>query len=250
MTESTGLHEKKPFRVGTSGWNYPHWKGVLYPERGSRAHWLEAYAERFDTVELNATFYRLPAPRTFEAWRRRTPEGFLWSLKASRYITHVKRLDDVLEPLNRFYAAAAALGRKLGPVLFQLPPSLAFDPELTETFLDLVPQTLRHAVEVRHPSWLTDRFFEALEARNVAFCISDTAGRYPYQEVVTADFVYLRLHGSRKLYASEYTEAELARWAAKLRAWDLPAYVYFDNDFHGYAVRNALRLRELLFEDL
>ncbi len=206
------------------------------------------YAERFDTVELNASFYRLPAPRTFEAWRRRTPEGFLWSLKASRYITHVKRLRDVGEPLKRFYQAATALGAKLGAVLFQLPPSLAYDPALADAFLDLLPQTFRHAVEVRHPSWLDERFFEALGARGVAFCISDTAGRYPYQEAVTADFVYLRLHGSRKLYASEYTEAELARWVAKLRAWGLPAYVYFDNDFRGYAVKNAGRLRELLLE--
>lgn len=235
-----------PVHIGTSGWTYGHWKGIFYPEDQPKARWLEYYAREFDTVELNATFYRLPNKTTFEKWFKRTPEGFLWSLKASRYITHVKRLKDVREPLDRFYHSASRLGSKLGPLLFQLPPSLTYDAHLMESFLARLDPSFRHAVEIRHSSWLTSEFFTQLQHKNTAFCISDTAGRYPYQEEITADFVYIRLHGSRKLYASEYTKEELEIWAKKIQDWGRETFVYFDNDFGGYAVRNAKMLKKLL----
>ena len=234
------------WRIGTSGWNYPHWKGVFYPDRHPKTRWLEYYARHFSTVELNATFYRLPKPLTFENWQRRTPQGFLWCVKASRYITHVKRLKDVREPVRRLFDSVLGLGPKLGPVLFQMPPSLVYDEERVREFVDLLPSSFRHVIAVRHPSWINDALFRRLEEYKIAFCISDTAGRYPYEEVVTTDFVYIRLHGSRKLYASEYTEEELQRWADKIRAWDLDVLDYFYNDLGRHAVLNARRLKELL----
>jgi len=233
-------------RIGTSGWNYDHWKGLFYPEDHPKSRWLEYYSGHFDTVELNATFYRLPAHTTFLNWHRRTPDSFLWSLKASRYLTHVRRLDDPEEPLQRFYEASEGLQNKRGPILFQLPPSLAYDEGLLKNFLDHLDPACLHTLEVRHPSWLRDDFFRALEESNIAFCISDTAGRYPYTETVTADFVYIRLHGSKTLYKSSYTEEELSLWAEKIRAWNRTTFVYFDNDYGGHAIMNARRLKELL----
>ncbi|MBN2122754.1 MAG: DUF72 domain-containing protein [Deltaproteobacteria bacterium] len=234
------------FRIGTSGWNYPHWKGVFYPEGLPKSRWLEHYVLHFDTVELNATFYRLPKPATFQNWRDRTPEGFVWSLKASRYLTHVRRLGDFEEPLRRFQDSASLLGNKLGPILFQLPPSLQYEEGQVREFLLGLDPSLRCTIEVRHPSWIQDTFFRDLRGRNVAFCISDTAGRYVYHEALTADFVYVRLHGSRQLYKSAYSRQELETWAEKLVKWDRDAYVYFDNDFEGRAVSDAARLREML----
>jgi uncharacterized protein YecE (DUF72 family) len=207
---------------------------------------LEYYVQHFDTVELNATFYRLPKPETFENWNARTPDHFLWALKASKYITHTKRLKDPGEPLDRFYTAASGLKEKLGPILFQLPPSLPFDEKEFERFCQSLHRSRRHTLEARHPSWISDRLFAILKNYNIALCIADTAGRYPYHEVVTADFVYVRLHGSTKLYASEYSEGELKTWAEKIKAWGKDTYLYFDNDFSGYAVKNAKRLKEIL----
>jgi uncharacterized protein YecE (DUF72 family) len=235
-----------PYRIGTSGWNYAHWRGRFYPEKLPGSKWLAHYATHFDTVECNATFYRLPSEKTFRTWKASTPEGFLWALKASRLVTHYRRLRDVREPLEQFLCHARLLGDKLGPVLFQLPPSLHYDEALFEDFASLLAPFGQVAVEVRHRSWIDDRFFQQLQTHALAFCIADTAGRYPFHEAVTADFVYIRLHGSRKLYASNYSESEIQCWAEKIVSWNRPTYVYFDNDFEGYAVFNALRLKECL----
>ncbi|MBW2108969.1 MAG: DUF72 domain-containing protein [Deltaproteobacteria bacterium] len=234
------------FRIGTSGWTYPHWIDRFYPPEHSKSRWLEYYAQHFDTVELNASFYRLPKPVTFENWKARTPAHFLWSVKASKFITHTKRLKDPQEPLTRLYRAAGGLGKKLGVVLFQLPPSLTFDKAVFQDFCQALDPHVRHALEVRHPSWIGERVLGLLEQYNVAFCVADTAGRYPYCEAVTADFVYVRLHGSKKLYASDYSVKELRTWAAKLRAWGKLSFVYFDNDAEGYAIKNARQLRSML----
>lgn len=234
-------------RIGTSGWTYPHWRGVFYPEEWPKDKWLEYYATRFNTVELNATFYRLPKAITFDRWRERTPPGFLWAMKASRYITHVKRLAEVGEALKRFYDLAELLGEKAGPLLFQLPPTLKYESHLANTFLKHFCSSFRHTIEVRHPSWLNPDFFKQLRDSETAFCISDTAGRYPYREEITADFAYVRLHGSRKLYASEYEWEEIEIWAKRIESWGLKeVFVYFDNDFEGHAIRNAQMLKELL----
>ncbi len=235
-----------PYRIGTSGWNYAHWRGRFYPEKLPASKWLAHYATHFDTVECNATFYRLPSEKTFQNWKASTPKGFLWALKASRLITHYRRLQDVQGPLEEFLSRARLLGEKLGPVLFQLPPSLHYDEALFEDFASLLSPLSEAAVEVRHRSWIDDRFLRQLQAHGLAFCLSDTAGRYPFHEAVTADFVYIRLHGSQKLYASSYSEAELHLWAEKIASWNRPTYVYFDNDFEAHAVFNARRLREIL----
>jgi len=233
-------------RIGTSGWTYPHWQEQFYPPDWPKSKWLEYYAQHFDTVGLNATFYRLPKPKTFENWKNRTPDGFLWSVKASKYITHTRRLKAPQEPLARLYTTAAGLGEKFGVLLFQLPPSLAFDKKRFTEFCGFLNPRLRHAVEVRHVSWISDPFFDMLKQSNIAFCIADTAGRYPFHEAVTADFIYIRLHGSTELYASHYSEKELQAWAEKIKAWGKDTFVYFDNDFEGHAVKNAQRLKEIL----
>lgn len=232
--------------IGTSGWNYGHWRGAFYPENLAKTRWLLHYSEIFSTVEVNATFYRQMRPSTFEKWREGTPGGFLWAVKASRFITHIRRLHEVKEPLKTFMESLRPLGEKLGPVLFQLPPSLTFDKDFLQSFCSLLPQDKRYTIEARHKSWMSDNALSCLKDFCIAWCISDTAGRYPYLETVTADFVYIRLHGSKRLYASCYTEDELKAWAAKIHAWGLDTYVYFDNDFMAYAPMNALRLKELI----
>ena len=233
-------------RIGTSGWNYPHWKDIFYPSKLAKAKWLEFYATQFDTVELNATFYRIPSEKTFQNWYKRTPSNFLWSLKANRTITHIKKLKDVQEPLDKFYQLISCLKEKLGVVLFQLPPSLVFEEELLRDFCTLLDPRYRYTLEVRHKSWINDKVFEILSKYNIAFCISDSAGRFPYYEAITANFIYIRLHGPTKLYASEYSDAQINEWAEKLIKWGKDAFVYFDNDFSGYAVKNAKMLKQAL----
>lgn len=232
--------------IGTSGWNYDHWKGVFYDEHCPRSRWLEFYGSRFRTVEVNATFYRRMKPETFANWKLRTPDGFVWSVKANRFITHIKRLKDAREPLHLFMESVKPLQEKLGPILFQLPPSLVFDESTAEAFFAGLDRGCRHTVEARHPSWLEPAAMDCLKRYEIAWCISDTANRYPYKEAVTSDFIYIRLHGSGTLYASDYTRAELKAWAEKIRSWGMDTYVYFDNDAMGYAPRNAITLNQLL----
>jgi len=238
----------KAVRIGTSGWIYPHWQGAFYPEDCPKGKWLEYYARHFDALELNASFYRLPATETFRKWSQRTPAGFFWAVKMNRYITHIRRLKNVEEAMSRFYEAVSALDDKMGPILIQFPPTLVYENSLILNFLDLLDPARKHAIEVRHDSWIQDEFLDQLRQRNVALCISDTAGRYPSRIAVTADFAYLRLHGSRKLYASLYTEEELRDWAEKIRGWSCETWIFFDNDYEGNAVRNALTLREICKE--
>jgi uncharacterized protein YecE (DUF72 family) len=236
-------------RIGTSGWTYKHWQRIFYPDKWPKSRWLDYYSKHFDTVELNASFYRLPNPATFQNWKARTPDNFLWSVKGSKFITHTKRLKDPAEPLGRLYSTSAGLGEKRGIILFQLPPSLAFDEKVFRNFCESLDPQVRHALEIRHPSWINNQVFDMLNEFNIALCVADTAGRYPSCEAITADFAYIRLHGSRKLYASEYTEAELRTWAKKVEAWNKDAFIYFDNDFEGHAVNNAKRLKEILRAD-
>ncbi len=233
-------------RIGTSGWTYGHWQGVFYPDEWPKSRWLEYYCKHFDTVELNASFYRLPHRTTFENWKARTPEHFLWSVKGSKFITHTKKLEDPAEPLGRLYGVTAGLDEKRGVILFQLPPSLVFNAEVFRAFCESLDPQVRHALEIRHPSWITSQAFDMLSEFNIALCTADTARRYPYAEALTADFAYVRLHGSRKLYASEYSEEELRAWAEKLVTWNREAFVYFDNDAEGHGVNNAKRLKEIL----
>ena len=236
-------------RIGTSGWVYKHWRGLFYPEDLPATRWLEFYASRFDTVELNNSFYRQPSLEQFEGWRRAVPEGFAYAVKLNRFITHIKRLDVDEPTIARSYDTVAGLGPALAAILVQLPPRMRFDSDRLDAFTSAVARRRRrHALEPRDATWLTDAALESLRARGVALCVSDTP-RWPTRLAVTADLVYLRFHGPGRLYASPYDDGLLADWAARIRAWrddGLDVLAYFNNDARAYAPRDAFRLRELI----
>ena len=232
--------------VGTSGWQYRHWQGVFYPPGLKSAGWLSFYIRHFSTLELNVTFYRQVRSSTFQKWYEAVPEGFRFSVKMSRFITHIRRLDVDVDTLDKFFEGVRVLADKLGVVLIQLPPSLKFDPALLRQFFSRLDPGIRYTLEARNKTFLSDEVFDILRQSNIAWCVSETAGRYPYAEALTADFVYLRLHGRERLYASEYRDDELAGLADKIRSWGRDAFVYFDNDFEGFAPKNAAILRDLL----
>lgn len=234
------------YYIGTSGWQNGHWKGVFYPEKLKYSEWLYYYCKHFSTVEINVTFYRDVKSSTFQKWYNLTSEDFLFSVKLSRQITHFKKLKIDKTVIDYFLKTYSNLKEKLGVILIQLPPGLKFDRALVDNFISMLDKTYKYTIEVRNKTFINDIFFEILKLNNIAFCIADSAGRFPYYEIVTADFIYVRLHGSQRLYASEYTDEELNEWAQKLRIWNKPAYIYFDNDYMGYAVKNALKLKRLL----
>lgn len=234
------------FLIGTSGWNYAHWRRRFYPQHLPSASWLAYYAGHFHTVEVNYTFYRLPDGAVFRSWRRAVPASFVFAVKASRYITHIKRLRTARRSVRRLLTRARPLGRTLSPMLFQLPPTLRCDPARLRRFLTGLPPGRRYAVEFRHESWHVPEVYAILRRRRVACCISDSRDR-PVHVVRTAPFVYVRFHGTG--VTGRYGEVALRRWADGLRTVSEDAhttYVYFNNDWQGYAVENAARLAELL----
>ncbi len=237
------------YLVGTSGFSYKHWRDVFYPPGLAQARWLEYYAQRFATVELNSTFYRLPPEKTFDSWRRRTPPGFLFAVKASRLVTHLKRLRDVQEPLETFIGRARALEARLGPILYQLPPGMGRDEALLGDFLALLPADLRHVMEFRNKEWYAGPVFHLLRRHNVALCLHDMAGSEP-PDLATADFAYVRFHGTTARYAGSYSDQQLEEWARRIGGLgDLRrVYAYFNNDIGGHAVRNAATLLRFLSE--
>ncbi|MEV0622731.1 DUF72 domain-containing protein [Nonomuraea sp. NPDC050404] len=232
------------WQVGTSGWQYADWRGVLYPQGVPQRLWLETYAAEFATVESNNAFYRLPGPETFAAWRDRTPPGFVMAVKASRFLTHVKRLAEPEEPVARLMGAAAELKGKLGPILLQLPPNLKADPGRLDRCLGCFPADVRVAVEPRHESWWSEEVRQVLRARAAALCWADRKGRPVSPLWRTAAWGYVRLHEGRAGFA--YGEQALRTWAGRVReaGWG-DAYVYFNNDPGGAAVRNARRFARL-----
>jgi len=265
-------------RIGTSGWLYRSWRGTFYP-LGLRQRDELAYASRhFGSIEINGTFYSLQRPTSFRLWREQAPEGFVYAVKGSRFITHMKKLRDVDVPLANFFASGVlALGDKLGPVLWQFPASMPFDLERFEAFFRLLPRTtreaarlarrhdarvrgrsylratsdlpIRHAVEVRQEAFFASPFLELLRRHDIAFVVSDGAGRWPLAEHVTASFVYVRLHGAEELYVSGYRPEELDRWAHACRGWldsHRDVYVYFDNDAKVHAPVDAIGLMNRL----
>jgi len=235
--------------IGTSGWNYEHWQaGIFYPENLPSREELRFYSEHFKTVELNASFYHLPKAETFDNWYTQTPDDFLFSVKASRFITHIKRLKDCRNPWNRFINNAKNLKEKLGPVLFQLPPRWKVDRERLRDFVKILDKNFKYVFEFRDSSWFCDEVYKILRRRNIAFCIADSPN-LPSAEEITADFIYIRFHGSESLYSSKYTNKELKNWAKKIEKFlkeGLDVYVYFNNDAYGYAVENAREISQIL----
>jgi uncharacterized protein YecE (DUF72 family) len=228
--------------VGTSGWQYDDWSEVLYPRKTPRRRWLEAYAAVFATVEVDAAFYRLPKRETFAEWRRCTPDGFVMAVKASRYLTHIRRLRDPREPVERLMTAAAGLGDRLGPILLQLPPTLAADPAALDTCLQCFPHGRRVAVEPRHDSWWQPDVRAVLEHHGAALCWVDRRSRPVAPLWRTADWGYLRLHQGAGA-GSRYGEQALRAWVGRIRdAWSAGSnvYVYFNNDTGGAAVYDAM----------
>jgi len=235
------------FRIGTSGWHYEHWRGVFYPPGLAREQWLGHYAGFFDTVEINNSFYRLPSDAALHGWHDATPAGFLFSVKASRYLTHMKKLQEPQAGLAKLLPPLAALGDKLGPLLFQLPPRWRCNAPRLAEFLAALPAGREYTFELRDPSWHCPEVLELLRAHNAAFCIYDLAG-FCSPLHVTADFAYVRLHGPGGAYSGCYSDVALAQWVARIREWHglRRVYVYFDNDQAGHAVQNALALKALL----
>ena len=280
--------------VGISGWTYKGWRGTFYPLKLAQNHELEYASRELPTIEINGTFYSLQRPTSYEDWYNKTPTDFIFSVKANRYISHIKKLNDVEIPMANFIASGPLrLKEKLGPILWQFPPNMPFEPEKFESFLKLLPHDfasaaklgkkatlakerrflqvehnykLRHAVEVRHMSFLNPWFVELLRQYNVAIVFADTAGKWPYLEDVTADFIYLRLHGDSELYVSGYDDSTLEFWSERIKAWkkglepkdrltitsDRPlrmerdVYVYFDNDAKVRAPIDAKNLMKRL----
>jgi uncharacterized protein YecE (DUF72 family) len=268
-------------RIGISGWRYEPWRGVFYPEGLAQRRELEFCARHFPTVEINGSFYSLQRPEYYEAWYRETPPGFVFSVKGSRYITHMLRLKNIEKPLANFYASGILnLRDKLGPFLWQFPEMFHYKPERLEGFFKLLPKDtqealslarrrdarmvgrsrlaidakrpLRHAIEIRHPSFMHDDFISLLKRHDIGLVVADTAGKWPKMFHVTSDFVYVRLHGDVKIYTSGYSERALDRWARRIRSWarqGRDVYVYFDNDVKVRAPFDALNLmRQLRLE--
>jgi uncharacterized protein YecE (DUF72 family) len=234
--------------IGTSGYVYRHWrKGVFYPPGLPAREELSYYATHFRTVELNNPFYRLPTAEVFQRWRDITPADFQFAVKASRYITHIKRLRDVADELALFLERADHLGPELGPILFQLPPTQQLEISRLRTFLDLLSKDRRWVIEFRHPSWHTKEVYQLLTNHAVALCIPVGGGLHP-DRITTAPFTYIRMHRGQEP-GGGFTLAELTSWASQiraLRAAGKEVYVYFNNDWGGYAIRDAFKLRELL----
>lgn len=265
-------------RIGISGWRYEPWRGVFYPRELTQKRELEYASRRMRTIEINGSFYSLQRPSSYQRWFNETPDDFTFAVKGGKFITHNKKLRDCGGPLANFFASGVlALEEKLGPILWQLPPQLSFEPDRLADFFAALPRTtiqagelaklhddrlkhgaylhprvarpLRHALEVRHDSFITPALAKLLRKWRIALCVADTAGKWPFLEDVTADFVYVRLHGSKKLYASGYTNAELDGWAKKIEAWKKrgrDVYVYFDNDVKVRAPYDAMTLAHLL----
>lgn len=263
-------------RIGTSGWVYPPWRGVFYPKGVTQKRELAYLSEQLNSVEINGSFYSLQRPSSYQKWAAETPEDFVFAVKGSRFITHMKRLKDGSELLANYLASGVlALGPKLGPILWQLPPTLQFDADLLANFFNALPRTttaaaevakqhdhrvdpahtitdaerpMRYALEVRHDSYNTPEFIDLLKRHDIALVVADAAGKYPLIEEVTTDFVYVRLHGHDELYVSGYTDEGLDQWAEKVRGWAKQGdvFVYFDNDAKAYAPRDAVTLQDRL----
>lgn len=248
------MPERQKLFIGTSGWNYDDWKGLFYPSDLKSKEYLAFYAHHFQTTEINYSFYHLPRPTTYQNWAAQVPESFVFAVKASRTITHIRRLSDVEESWRQFLENAVVLEKRLGPVLLQFPPSFRLNAQLLDRFLAesnklKESEGIQLALEFRHPGWFDDATYRLLKKCGAALVIAHSQ-RYPQAPfVATAPFVYLRFHGPGQLFASSYSAAELQEWAGRIRSWmaeGLTVYAYFNNDFHGYAIDNTRALARLV----
>ena len=238
---------QKRIHIGTSGWSYKHWRGTFYPQEIKVKEHFNYYIQHFNTVEINNSFYRIPSEETFIKWGQVVNNDFIYVIKANRYITHIRKLQDPADSLALFMERVKLLGKHLGPVLFQLPPSLRPNLTILEIFLEELPKDFRYVFEFRNKEWYTEEVYLLLEKYNCAFCIYELAGHLSPIKV-TADFVYIRLHGPGNKYQGNYPDATLQEWAEQCLQWaaSKEVFVYFDNDEKGYAAFNALRLKQLI----
>jgi uncharacterized protein YecE (DUF72 family) len=239
---------KGKIHIGTSGWHYKHWKGTFYPEDAKEKDQFKEYLKSFSTVELNNSFYKLPPPETFETWRKSTPARFIFAVKANRFLTHNKKLIVDKNSIKRFFHSVDRLEKKLGPILFQLPPKWRINAERLETFIEALPEGYRYTFEFREHSWYDQEVYRILRDNNCAFCIYELEYHMSPMEI-TADFIYIRLHGPGNKYQGSYSDKTLKDWATHCKEWQkkgLDVYIYFDNDQEGYAAFNAVRLAELV----
>jgi len=239
---------KIEIRIGTSGWHYEHWKGLFYPDKLPKTRWFEHYAQHLDTVEINNTFYRLPKVSFMEKWRDQAPKDFIYTVKASRYLTHLKRLKDPAEPLKTFFKPVNALKETLGPVLYQLPPNMHKNIERLSNFLKLLPKNKVAVMEFRHESWYCDDVYELLDKHNVGFCVHDMTD-IETPKIITGDIIYIRFHGTTGKYEGDYPKSKLKHWARWIKENEKKvnkAYAYFNNDYNAYAVYNAKTLKQML----
>ena len=295
LTASAKKWPRGDIHIGISGWTYPGWRGVFYPRKLAQRRELEFASREFNSIEINGSFYSLQLPSSYQRWYAETPSGFIFSVKGARFITHMKKLRDVEAPLANFFASGIfCLREKLGPILWQFPPNFGWNPERFKEFFELLPhdtgvaaklskrhdekvqgrawkkidaiRPIRHAIEIRHPTFMVPEFFALLRRHNVAFVVADTAGKFPYAEDMTADFVYCRLHGAEQLYVSGYSDTELDWWANRIKYWrkgkqpkdaklssdrkhtsgKRDVYIYFDNDAKVHAPFNARTLAQKL----
>jgi uncharacterized protein YecE (DUF72 family) len=244
------LDRSPQLRVGCSGWQYKHWRGDFYPAELPTSRWFDHYARTFDTVEINNSFYRLPPPHTFAKWRDQAPKRFLYAVKASRFLTHMKKLKDPEDPLFRFFENVKHLGPRTGPILYQLPPRWPLNLERFEHFLRALPKRYRHTVEFREASWYDERVYELLRRHHVALCLHDMQGSAT-GKLVVGPFIYVRYHFGTSKYGGRYEDRRLdewGEWLAEQTARGLDVFAYFNNDTGGHAPRDAVRLLDRILK--
>jgi uncharacterized protein YecE (DUF72 family) len=245
-TVSNGDHAR--IRIGCSGWAYKHWRGLFYPEGVPQTRWFARYAEEFDTVEINNSFYHLPKPATFEKWRRQAPPGFCYAVKANRYLTQAKKLKDCEEPMERMMSSVEHLGDRLGPMLYQLPPSMKINLERLESFLKILPTNVSSVFEFRETSWYVPETYELLDRYGAGFCVHDMAGSTT-ERVAVGPIVYVRFHGGAGKYWGRYSDKKLLGWTDWLveqSRLGRDCWCYFNNDIHGHAIEDARTLKSMV----
>ncbi len=240
--------------IGTSGWSYKHWKEIFYPLDLKSTEWLLYYTKTFSITEINSSFYHLPKKETVENWVKKVPDNFLFCPKMSKYLTHFKRLNEPEEPLERFFEIFEPMKNKMGPVLVQLPPTLKFNYDVVENFYTVLKKKYREysfAMEVRHATWMEEESLTLMTKYDMAFVISQSGKRFPYAETVTAKNIYVRFHGPKELYASDYDDETLQKFAALFKQWKKEGHtiwVFFNNDIFGYAIKNGITLKRMVEE--